>query len=43
MDKKFIEDLDFAKRTELAWKEIEEGKCVKMNVNDFLKEIRSLK
>lgn len=43
MDKQLEEDLEFAKRTEAAWKEIEEGKFKRMSVEDFLKEIRSLK
>ena len=34
------EDLEFAKRTELAWKEIDEGKGIKMSVDDFLKEMK---
>lgn len=40
-DKQFEEDLEFAKRTEEAWKEIEEGKYVKMSVEDFLKEMKT--
>ena len=39
LDDKFKEDLEFARRTEEAWKEIDEGKGVKMGVNDFLKEM----
>jgi len=39
--KKFIkEDLEFAKRTEEAWQEIDEGKCTKIDSEDFLKEIK---
>jgi AbrB family looped-hinge helix DNA binding protein len=34
------EDLKFAKRTELAWKEIDEGKGVTSSVEDFLKEMK---
>lgn len=34
------EDLVFAKRTEEAWQEIDEGKCTQMNSEDFLKEIK---
>jgi hypothetical protein len=34
------EDLEFAKRTEEAWQEIDERKCTKMNSEDFLKEIK---
>lgn len=43
LDEKFKEDLEFAKRTEEAWKEIEAGKGIRMSMDDFLKEIRSLK
>ena len=42
-DKQIEEDLIVAKRVEAAWKEIEEGKGVRMNVEDFLNEIRNLK
>mgnify|MGYP001589880783 CR=1 FL=1 len=42
-DKNIEEDLEFAKRTERAWKEIEWRKFKKMSSQDFLKEIRSLK
>jgi len=41
IDKHIAEDLKFAKRTEEAWKEIEEGKGVRMNVTDFLKEMKN--
>ena len=41
MDKQLAEDIKFAKRTEEAWKEIEEGKGVKMSVDDFLREMKS--
>lgn len=34
------EDLVFAKRTEEAWQEIDEGKCTRMNSEDFLTEIK---
>ena len=39
-DKNFKEDIEFARRTEEAWKEIEEGKCTEMEFEDFLKEIK---
>jgi len=42
-DKQFEEDIIIAKRVENAWKEIKEGKYKIMSVNDFLKEIKSLK
>ncbi|MBI2056673.1 hypothetical protein HYT91_00255, partial [Candidatus Pacearchaeota archaeon] len=32
----YIEDLEFARRTEEAWKEIDEGKGKKMSVKEFL-------
>jgi AbrB family looped-hinge helix DNA binding protein len=40
-EKNIEEDLKFAKRTEDAWKEIESGKCTKMEFNDFLKEMKT--
>ena len=41
MDKQLAEDIEFARRTQEAWKEIEEGKGVRMNVDDFLKEMKN--
>lgn len=38
-DKNLKEDLEFARRTEEAWKEIEAGKGITMSVQDFLKEL----
>ncbi len=43
IDEKLNEDLEFAKRTEEAWKDISGGKFKKMSTDDFLKEIRSFK
>ena len=43
MDEKLNEDLEFAKRTAEAWKDIGEGRFKKMSTEDFLKEIRSFK
>jgi len=40
-DKNLKEDLEFAKRTEEAWKEIDAGKGIKTSVKDFLKEMKS--
>ncbi len=40
-DKNLEEDLEVARRVEEAWKEIEEGKGVRMSIEDFLKEIKS--
>lgn len=34
------EDLEFARRTEEAWEEYERGKFIKMNFDDFIKEIK---
>ena len=33
------EDLEFAKRTEEAWKSYERGEFISMDSNDFLKEL----
>ncbi len=41
-DKNLEEDLEFARRTEEAWKEIEAGKGRRMSVQEFLKEIRNI-
>ena len=40
MDKQLIEDLEFARRTEEAYKQIEAGKGKKMTAEEFLKELR---
>mgnify|MGYP001563261931 CR=1 FL=1 len=40
LNEKFKEDLEFAKRTEEAWKSIEEGKGIKMDFDDFIKEMK---
>mgnify|MGYP001566134150 CR=1 FL=1 len=40
LDKNFEEDLEFARRTEEAWKRIEEGKGIKMDFDDFLKALK---
>ena len=40
MDKNLKEDLEFARRTEEAWKEIEEGKSTTLELDDFIKEMR---
>ena len=42
-DKNLEEDLKFAKKTEEAWKDIDEGKFRKTSTNDFLKVIRNFK
>jgi AbrB family looped-hinge helix DNA binding protein len=40
MDKNVAEDIEFAKKTEEAWKRIEEGKGVKMNFDDFMEKMK---
>ena len=40
MDKAFKEDLEFAERTERAWKEYEQGKSRKMSFDEFLTEAK---
>ena len=40
LDKTLKEDLEFAKRTEEAWKRIEEGKGIKMDFDDFISEMK---
>jgi AbrB family looped-hinge helix DNA binding protein len=40
MDKALKEDLEFAERTEQAWKEYERGKFKKMSFDEFLAEAR---
>lgn len=40
LNKNLKEDLEFARRTEEAWKRIEEGKGVSMKFDDFLKEMK---
>ena len=39
-DKNLEEDLEFAKRTEEAWKQIDRGDGISIEANDFLKEIK---
>ena len=40
LDKNLKEDLEFARRTEEAWKRIESGKGIKMSFEDFIEEMR---
>ena len=40
LSKNLREDLEFARRTEEAWKRIEEGKGIKMDFDDFIKEMK---
>ena len=39
-DEQLQEDLEFAKRTEEAYKRIEQGDFIKMDEKDFLKELK---
>ncbi len=40
LDKNLAEDLEFAKRTEEAWKRIKEGKGIKMDFDEFVEEMK---
>jgi len=40
MDEQFKEDMEFAKRTEEAYKRIEVGKGITMNFDEFIKEMK---
>lgn len=40
LDKNLAEDLEFAKRTEEALKRIEDGKGIRMDFDDFVKEMK---
>ena len=40
LDTVLKEDLEFAKKTEEAWKRIEEGKGIKMDFDDFIQEMK---
>ena len=37
--KKLLEDLEFARRTEEAWKSYERGEFIEMDADEFLKEV----
>lgn len=39
-DENIEEDLEFARRTEEAWKKYIKGDFVEMNFNDFLEEVK---
>ena len=41
LDKKMKEDLEFAKRTEEAWKRYEKGEFKKKSAEEFLKDLKS--
>lgn len=40
LDVNLKEDLEFAKRTEEAWKRIEKGKGIKIGFDDFIEEMK---
>ncbi|MBI2673248.1 AbrB/MazE/SpoVT family DNA-binding domain-containing protein [Candidatus Woesearchaeota archaeon] len=40
LDKNVAEDIEFAKRTEEAWKRIEEGKGIKMDFDKFVEKMK---
>jgi hypothetical protein len=40
MDEQLKEDIEFAKRTEEAWKEHEKGKFKTLEFDDFMKELK---
>jgi len=40
MDKQLKEDLEFARRTEKAWKEIDEGRYTSYTEEEFFKKLR---
>ena len=40
LSENFKEDLEFARRTEEAWKRIEAGKGISMDFDDFIEEMK---
>lgn len=40
LDRNFKEDIEFARRTEQAWKRIKEGKGIKMDFDDFIDKMK---
>ena len=40
LDEQLAEDLEFARRTEEAYKRIEKGECITMDFDDFIEEIK---
>ena len=40
LDSNLKEDLEFAKKTDEAWKRIEEGKGIRMDFDDFIDEMK---
>lgn len=41
LDKNVAEDIEFAKKTEEAWKRIEEGKGIKTDFDDFMEKMKT--
>lgn len=39
LDENFEEDIEFARRTEEAWKRYEKGEFIEMKAEDFLKKL----
>ena len=40
LDEKFKEDLEFSRRTEEAWERHDKGEFKRMEINDFVKEMK---
>ena len=40
LDKNVAEDIEFAKKTEKAWKRIEAGKGIKMDFDNFVEDMK---
>lgn len=40
MDKRLVEDLDFAEKTEEAWKRIDAGEGIEMEFDEFIEEMK---
>lgn len=40
LEKNLKEDLEFARRTEEAWKKYEKGEFIEMDFDDFLEEVK---
>ena len=40
LDEKFIEDLEFARRTEEAWKDIDEGRYEEYAIDEFFSKLK---
>lgn len=40
LDKQMAEDIEFARRTEEAWKRYDKGEFISMDFDDFIKEMK---